>query len=135
MLARYCQPAVLCLSSSKRQLRFAAKRAEGVLRGYRRLLEEIPERTVEILRETAAGELKFKVESTQGESLMKTLEVIFNRLAFSVVLASLIIALSQNIQLRYLPWLARVPLGEIALIGAGLAGIWWLFAIIRSGRL
>lgn len=121
-------------SLKRKQLKFAMRRLQGTLRGYHRLLEEIPERTVEILRETAAGELKLKVEIAQTGSVVKTLENTLNRLAFSIVLASLIIGLSQNMRLGNLAWLNQAPLGEIALIGAGIAGLWWLFAIIRSGR-
>ncbi len=118
-----------------KQLKYAARRLKGVARSYQRLAEEIPERTVEILRATAAGELKIKVEIDRAESALKTLENAVNRLAFSIVLASLVIGLSQNIRFADSQWLSRVPVGEIVLVGAGLAGLWWLFAIIRSGRL
>ena len=119
----------------RKQLRYTAHRVKGTLRSYRRLFEEIPERTVEILRSTAAGGLKIKVEIERADSALKTLENTVNRLAFSIVLAGLLIGLSQNIRITEINWLSRVPLGEIALIGAGLAGVWWLFSIIRSGRL
>lgn len=119
----------------KRQLKLTARRWIATLRSYHRLLEEIPERTVEILREAAAGELKLKVDIMQAQAAYKSLENMLNRVAFSIVLASLIIGLSQNLRLGSPAWLARVPVGEIALAGAGIAGLWWLFAIIRSGRL
>lgn len=118
-----------------KQFKFAARRLKGIVRSYQRLVEEIPERTVEILRTTAAGELKIKVQIDRAESALKTLENMVNRLAFSIVLASLVIGLSQNIRFTGSQWLEKVPVGEIALVGAGLAGLWWLFAIIRSGRL
>ncbi len=118
-----------------RQLKYTARKLKGTLRSYQRLVEEMPERTVEILRSAAAGELKIKVEIEHADTALKTLENTINRLAFSVVLAGLLIGLSQNISFSNMGWLSRVPLGEIALIGLGLAGMWWLFAIIRSGRL
>ncbi len=119
----------------KKQLKYALRRLRGNLRSYHRLLEELPERVVEILRETAAGELKLKVELAKTEGALKTLENMINRLSFSIVLASLIIGLFQNLRLGQAAWLSRVPLSEIALAAAGFAGLWWLFAIIRSGRL
>ncbi|MEW5785504.1 MAG: AarF/UbiB family protein [Bacillota bacterium] len=121
-------------SLKSRQIRFVTRRVRRTMRSYYRLLEEIPERTVEILRETAAGELKLKVDVLRTESALRTLENMLNRLAFSIVLASLIIGLSQNLRLDNVTWLTRFPVGEAALIGAGMAGLWWLFAIIRSGR-
>jgi ubiquinone biosynthesis protein len=119
----------------KRQIRYAARRFRGTLRSYHRLLEEIPERAVEILRETAAGELQFKVEPVNTGGALRILENMTNRLAFSIVLASLIIGLSQNLGQGQITWFGRVPLYEMALAVAGIAGIWWIFAIIRSGRL
>jgi len=119
----------------RRQLRLTMRRMRGTLRGYRRLLEELPERTVELLRTTTAGELGFKMELPQVDPVMKTVKNLANRLSFSIVLASLIIAFSQNLKLGSISWLENIPLAEIILVGAICAGIWWLFSIIRSGRI
>ena len=121
-------------SLQSRQLRFTARRVRGTLRSYYRLWEEIPERTVELLREAAAGDLQLKVELMHTKSALHTLETMINRLAFSIVLASLIIGLSQNLRLENVARLTRFPIAELVLIGAALAGVWWLFSIIRSGR-
>ncbi len=119
----------------RRQLKLSVRRLRSTLRGYRRLLEELPEHAVELLRASTAGELRFKLELPQVDPVMKTLKHIANRLGFSIVLASLIIALSQNLKLGYISWLEKIPLAEIVLVGAVCAGVWWLFAIIRSGRM
>lgn len=119
----------------RRQLKLETRRLRGTLRGYRRLLEAFPEHAVELMRSSTAGELKFKLELPQIDRVMETLKHMGNRLGFSIVLASLIIALSQNIKLGAITWLERIPLSEIVLIGAVLAGLWWLFAVFRSGRL
>lgn len=118
----------------KKQIKYARRRIAGTMRSYRRLAEEIPERFVEILRETSAGELKLKVEISRTENILKTFETMVNRLAFSIVLASLIIALSQILHPEETFLLSRLPVVDIALVGAGLAGFWWLISIIRSGR-
>ena len=117
------------------QLKLAARRLRGSLRGYRRLLEKFPEHTVALLRSAEAGELKLQLELPQVEPVMKTVQHLGNRLAFSIVLASLILALSRNLQFGRGAWLERIPLGEAVFIGAVLAGLWWIAAIIRSGRL
>ncbi len=119
----------------RRQLKLEMRRLKGTLRGYRRLMEVLPEHAVEFLRNSAAGELKLNVELPQVDPVMKTVKHAVNRLGFSIILASLIIGLSQNIKLGTIAWLEKIPLGEIVLIGAVLAGLWWIFAVIRSGRL
>ncbi|NLA26356.1 MAG: AarF/ABC1/UbiB kinase family protein, partial [Firmicutes bacterium] len=119
----------------RRELKLEMRRLRGTLRGYRRLMEVLPEHAVELLRNSAAGELKIKVELPQVDPVMKTVKHAVNRLGFSIILASLIIGLSQNIKLGTMSWLEKIPLGEIVLIGAILAGLWWIFAVIRSGRL
>lgn len=116
-----------------RQLKLGVRRLRGTLRGYRRLLEVFPEHTVELLRTAAAGELKLKLVLPQLDGVMKTVKHMGNRLGFSIILAGLILALSQNIKFGSIAWLERVPLGEIVLIGAVLTGLWWIFAVIRSG--
>ncbi|NMD32399.1 MAG: hypothetical protein GYA84_00170 [Firmicutes bacterium] len=90
---------------------------------------------MELLRTTTAGELGFKMELPQVDPVMKTVKNLANRLSFSIVLASLIIAFSQNLKLGSISWLENIPLAEIILVGAICAGIWWLFSIIRSGRI
>lgn len=122
-------------SLQRRQLKYTVRRFRGTLRSYRRLAEEIPERAVEILRSAAAGELTLKVEIDSRSAIFRSLEHMFNRLSFSVVLASLIIGLSLGLWRGDQPWLVQFPFVEIGLIGAGLAGLWWLYAILRSGRL
>ncbi len=119
----------------RRQLKLGVRRLRSTLRGYRRLLEELPEHAEELLRASTAGELRFKLELPQVDPVMNVVKNMVNRLSFSIVLASLIIALSQNLKLGYISWLEKVPLAEIVLAGAVFAGIWWLFAIIRSGRM
>ena len=63
-----------------RQLKYTARKLKGTLRSYQRLMEEMPERTVEILRSTAAGELKIKIEIEHVDTALKTLENTINRL-------------------------------------------------------
>lgn len=123
------------LELQRRQLKLELRRFRSAWRGYRRLFEEFPEQAKEILRASAAGELKLKLELPQLEPVMKTVKNMVNRLSFSIVLASLIIALSQSLQLGHSAWLEKFPLAEIVLVGALCAGIWWLVSIFRSGRM
>jgi hypothetical protein len=105
------------------------------LRGYRRLLEEFPGHAEELLRASAAGEFKIKVELPQVDPVLNTVKNMVNRISFSIVLAGLIIALSQNLKLGHISWLEKFHFAEIVLIGAICAGIYWLISIFRSGRM
>jgi len=55
--------------------------------------------------------------------------------AFSIVLASLIIAFSQNLKLGSISWLENIPLAEIILVGRSVQESGGFFSIIRSGRI
>lgn len=119
----------------RRQLRMELRRLWGALRGYRRLLEEFPGHAEELLRASAAGEFKIKVELPQVDPVLNTVKNMVNRISFSIVLAGLIIALSQNLKLGHISWLEKFHFAEIVLIGAICAGIYWLISIFRSGRM
>ena len=53
------------LELQRRQLKLELRRFRSAWRGYRRLFEEFPEQAKEILRASAAGELKLKLELPQ----------------------------------------------------------------------
>jgi ubiquinone biosynthesis protein len=59
-----------------------------------------------------------------------------NRIAFALVVSSLVIGSSLIISTKIGPSLFGVPLlGVIGFSMAGILGIWLLIAIIRSGRM
>jgi len=104
-------------------------------RRYKRLLEYFPERFLTILEKGAEGNLKVKVEIFRVEQILSDLNYMVNRLSFSIVLASIIVGLCLIIQFTESTIFRYFALAEIGLILAGAMGFWWLWSILRSGRL
>lgn len=102
---------------------------------YLRLLEVLPESLTKILQKFSGGEVVHKVEISQAERFISRLNNMVNRLSFSVVLGSIILGLCLLIQSLEMTLLRQYPFAEIALVLAAFMGFWWLWAILRSGRL
>lgn len=117
--------------SRKRIVSDANKRA----RKYLHLLEIFPESLSKILENVSAGEIPVKIELAEANLFLTRLNNMVNRLSFSVVLGSIILGLSLLVQMAELTLFRQYPLAEIALILVALMGFWWLWAILRSGRL
>lgn len=102
------------------------------------LLSEVPQSIRQLAKVMRQGKLGIEAESPQLDTLMKKLDRISNRLAFSIVLLSisivmvgLIIGSSLN-HSQTLLW--RIPVIEIGFVGATGVFIWLIYAIFRSGR-
>jgi len=102
---------------------------------YMRLAEILPERLVTLLDKGAEGNIKVKVEVSDEEHILNRFSHMVNRLSFSIVLASIILAFALMLQYTEVTLFRRFPLAEIGLVMAGVMGFWWLWAIFRSGRL
>ena len=122
-------------------LRFTTRPRQAVLEAYRvvRSLHQhallLPRQLLSVLRKADSGDLKFRLDPDDLEKPMHRLDTMFNRLAFSIVVAAMILAPALWMQvdatregpLWYLP-------GTLLAIGVAL-GSWFLWSIIRSGRL
>ena len=100
------------------------------------LLKEIPGEVREILRLTRQGKVKMEFEHRGLEPMLSTHDRISNRIAFAIVLASLVIG-SALIVLSGIPpkWNEIPVIGLVGFIVAGLMGFWLLLSILRSGRI
>ncbi len=100
------------------------------------LIKEIPGELREILRQARQGRVKIEFEHRGLEPMLSTHDRISNRLAFAIVLASLIIG-SSLIVLSGIPpkWHGIPVIGLAGFIIAGVMGLWLLFSIIRRGSM
>lgn len=105
---------------------------------YIDLLHEVPLSIKQLTKTMRQGKLKIEAESPQLDELLKKMDRISNRIAFSIVLLSislvmvgLIIGSSLNNSQTML-W--RIPVIEIGFVGATGVFIWLIYAIFRSGR-
>lgn len=99
------------------------------------LTKHLPRRMNHLLSKAEKGTLKLELEHLRLDSLVEELDIISNRLSFSMIIASLIVGSSLIIQTRMSPSLFGVPLlGILGFFIAGFMGIGLLISIIRSGK-
>lgn len=104
---------------------------------YAEIFGSLPRQTLDFLNILEKGQFKVTLEHKQLDKLTDEMNHMINRLSFSIVLASLILALALTIhrlEQPMLPMLWKLPLAEIGFIIAGTMGFWLLISIIRSGR-
>ncbi len=101
------------------------------------LARDLPMEIRRLLAQVKEGRVRFQVHHQGLESLINTLERIVNRLAFALVLASLIISSSVIVHARVPPlWGNDVSvIGVIGYVLAGLMGFWLLIAMLRHGKM
>ncbi|MBW2063404.1 MAG: AarF/ABC1/UbiB kinase family protein [Deltaproteobacteria bacterium] len=100
------------------------------------LLMEIPGEVRDILRQARLGKIKLEFEHRGLEPMLSTHDRISNRLAFAIVLASLIIGSSLIVLSDIPPKWHGIPLiGLIGFLIAGVMGFWLLITILRRGRM
>jgi ubiquinone biosynthesis protein len=100
------------------------------------LLKEIPSELREILKQARQGKAKIEFEHRGLEPMLTTHERISNRIAFSIVLASLVIG-SSLIVLADIPpkWYGIPVIGLAGFVVAGVMGFWLLISILRRGKM
>ncbi len=122
-------------------LRRVTRPRELMLEGYRvvRQLHQysmlLPRQLSGLIRKADAGEVKVKIEYDELDRPMHRLDVMFNRLAFSIVIAAMILAPALWMQVDVQQaWPLWHPANVLLVTGFAL-GLWLLRSIIRSGRL
>ncbi len=106
------------------------------LRAARTALDALPDiatRLVESLRE---GKLSISLRHEQLTGMENRIERASNRLSFSLIIASIVIASSVIMAFHAGPHYQGLPLvGLAGFVVAGLLGLGWALAVLRSGRL
>ncbi len=104
--------------------------------GIIQLLREVPDELRKILRMARQGMLKVEFEHRGLDPMLSTHDRISNRIAFAIVLSSLIIG-SALIVLSGIPpkWHEIPVIGLIGFLVAGVMGFWLLVTIVRRGRM
>ncbi len=101
-----------------------------------RFVRELPSELSELFLQVKQGKLKMEFEHRGLEPMLRKQDQTSNRVAFSIVIASLIIVSGLIVLSKTPPFLFGIPI--IAIIGFLLAvgmGAWLLIAILRKGRL
>ncbi len=103
---------------------------------YLKLIRGFPEELRLIMSQLRGGRLKIEIEHSGLDLLRSALDQVSNRIAFAIVLASLIIG-SSLIVLSGIPpkWNGIPIIGLFGFLFAGIMGFWLLISIIRHGRM
>ncbi|MBC7326774.1 AarF/ABC1/UbiB kinase family protein [bacterium] len=100
------------------------------------LLLELPKQLSQVLNKAERGALKLRFEYDRIDRPLLRLNIIANRLSFSIIVAAILVASSLVMQTNIGPYLWGFPaFGIVGYILAGIMGFWLLLSIIRSGRL
>ena len=101
-----------------------------------RLIQEIPGEVRAILKQMKRGKVKIEFEHRGLEPMLATHDQISNRIAFSIIIASLLIGSALIVLSKTPPFLFGIPVfGILGFLGAAVMGMWLLIAILRKGRL
>ncbi len=99
-------------------------------------LTSTPKQIARLLRKTLRDDLGFKINPIGMDRLIKDIDRSSNRLAFSVIVAAIIIGSSLLIQSGIGGKIFGLPaIGAIGFFIAFILGLWLLISIIKSGRL
>ncbi|UNC92392.1 ABC1 kinase family protein [Candidatus Contubernalis alkaliaceticus] len=101
---------------------------------YGQILGALPKQIVDLVEIMERGQFKATLKHDYDEKILIKISHMVNRLAFSIVLASLIIGLSYLIQITEQSIIWKLPVAEIGFLIAGAMGFGLLISIIRSGR-
>jgi ubiquinone biosynthesis protein len=100
------------------------------------LFLDTPKQINRLLRKTLRDEVSFKMEITGMDKLIRDLDRSSNRIAFSLIVASIILGSSMLIQSNIGGKIFGLPaVGAIGFLVAFILGVRLLISIIRSGRL
>jgi ubiquinone biosynthesis protein len=103
---------------------------------YVHLLRVLPEELRAILGQLRNGRMRLEFEHRGLKSLGTVLDRVSNRIAFSIVLAALIVGSSLIIHSGIPPRWHSIPvIGLVGYLVAGIMGFWLLLSIIRHGRM
>lgn len=111
---------------------------EGIktLRDFYDLIKVLPRELELLLRKLKRGRFAIELQDRGLQNLMLEIDRSSNRIAFSLIIASLIVGSSLILNLKTGPQLLGYPLfGMLGYIFAGILGIWLVIAILRSGRM
>jgi ubiquinone biosynthesis protein len=105
-------------------------------RDLHRLVSIFPREMSSILKKIRRGELAVEFQHRGLDRLINELDRSSNRLAFSLIIAALIVGSSMIMRLEVGPFLFGYSIIGIAgFLTAGVLGLWLAIAILRSGRL
>lgn len=120
--------------------KYSPKRIAKEIRKFAKALygftSSLPKDFSSILSKIKKGTLRIEFEHRGLENLISQMDKVSNRIAFSVIIAALIVGSSIIMQTNKGPLFLGFPvLGTFGFLIAGVMGLWLAIAILRSGKL
>ncbi len=108
----------------------------GAWQNYQSILKTLPADFEAILSKMKKGKMLVSIQHEGLNRFILEMDRSSNRIAFSLIIASLIVGSSLVMQLEKGPMVFGFPaLGLAGYIIAGILGLWLVIAILRSGRI
>ncbi len=135
-ILRHLEPFVREIQSSRIHPRRIASEIIDSGAELVQFLKEIPGEVRAILRQAREGKVRIEFEHRGLDPVLFTQDRTSNRIAFSIVLASLIIGSSLIVLSDIPPKWKEIPvIGLAGFVVAGVMGFWLLISILRRGRM
>lgn len=138
-LVEAAQPFVARIARERYSPAHLSQQGLKVLRQVERLAHDLPPRLNSISAQLEEGRLTLGLDVRRLESILGKLDVVANRLAFSIVVAAMIVGSSLVIlggdraAVFRLPLIGTpLPIAQVGFVAAGLMAAWLIFSIIRS---
>ena len=139
VMAEYLEPFIVPLVRERYAPRRLLGEAVRSARDVEELLRVMPRRVELLSEQLGRGELTLGIDVRSLGQALRRLDAVSNRLAFSVVVASiivgsaLILAAGERAATFRLPFVdINLPVAQFGFVIAGLLGAWLLISIIRS---
>ncbi|MEA2013318.1 MAG: AarF/UbiB family protein [Verrucomicrobiota bacterium] len=108
----------------------------GSMANYSRLMRELPDEVREIVRQFRDKKIKIQLEHQGLDPMLKIHSQISNRIAFSIITASMLIASSLIIHAKIGPYIYNISAIGLAVFTISMfMGLFLLFTILRHGRM
>ncbi|MGI5921382.1 MAG: ABC1 kinase family protein [Syntrophomonadaceae bacterium] len=101
---------------------------------YANLIETAPRELENILNILKEGELRIKMEHSNINRLGSRIDIISNRLALAIIVASIIIGTALLVDKTGDNFIRQIPMVEVGFITTMILGLFLIYSIIRSGR-
>lgn len=138
-LVKTAQPFVARIARERYSPENLSRHSLRALRQMERLVNDIPLRLSNISAQLESGRLTLGLDIRHLESILGKVDRVANRLAFSIVVAALIVGSALVIlggdraATFRLPLIGiALPIAQLGFVAAGLMASWLLFSIIRS---
>lgn len=132
----HMRPSVNRMVAERFRPKNIASGANRLLHSYTALAKSLPNDIKEFINRLNRNQFKIDLEHRGLEKLVTDLDRSSNRIAFAVIIGSLIVGSSLVMQINKGPMIFGFPfLGLLGYSIAGFLGLWLAIGILRSGRL